>query len=276
MRNYLQRYDNAANKAASQIISCYSTSFCLATQLLSPTIRADIRNLYAMVRIADEIVDGTARAAHDDPVQALRDYEALVLAAPDKRFHTDPVLHAYAVTARRCKFPEEHIAAFFRSMREDLLRSVHDGESFEQYIYGSAEVIGLLCLHVFFAGDTHAVVPLEPGARALGAAFQKINFLRDLAEDSEVLGRSYFPRRLDEKEKAAIIADIRKDLARAHQAIPLLPTGARRGVAAAAGLFEALTNRLENATIAQIYSQRIRVPRHEKLAIVSRAILTKR
>ena len=281
---FLQRYDETSIRAAHEVILSYSTSFSLATRLLAKQVRTDIRNLYAMVRIADEIVDGTAEAAGFDgehTARVLDEYEAAVLAAPEVRFHTDPVLHAYALSARRCGFNPEHVTAFFASMRRDLNQSTHDSGSFEDYVYGSAEVIGLLCLAAFLVD--HPVTDaerdrMEGGARSLGAAFQKINFLRDLAEDSGTLGRAYFPvlaeHDLSETDKADLIVDIRKDLDDATEVIPLLPLSARTGVLAATHLFTEVTDRLEKLPAAELATTRVSVPKRVKARILARAIAT--
>lgn len=279
---FLNRYDRMAVKAAHQVILHYSTSFSLATRLLGKEVRTDIRNLYAMVRIADEIVDGTAEAAEftpDETAKALDDYERAVLASPGCRFHVDPVLHAYAISARRCQFNPEHVQAFFSSMRRDLNQSTHDEASFDDYVYGSAEVIGLLCLAAFLAD--HPVTAkernqMEGGARSLGAAFQKINFLRDLAEDSDTLGRAYFPvlseHSLSETDKSELIADIRQDLSDARAVMALLPVSARTGVLAATELFTELTDKLDALPATELSRCRVSVPRRTKAMILARAI----
>lgn len=279
--DYLIRYDRMADRAAAEVISTYSTSFGLSTNLLAPSVRRDVRNLYAMVRIADEIVDGTAAAAGIGEVGPLLDaYEAQVRAAPGQRFHTDPVLHAYANSARRCGFRDEHVEAFFRSMRRDLHQSTYDPQSLDDYIYGSAEVIGLLCLAAFFAErpvDDGDYAELENGARSLGAAFQKINFLRDFAEDTGNLGRAYFPgteKEFDDAAKDGIVADIRRDLANARRVIPALPLSARAGVLAATGLFADLTERLDAVPAAELARRRISVPATRKTLIITRAVAT--
>lgn len=269
----LEHYDRCAEAAAAQIMRHYSTSFSLATRLLSPRVRVDIRNLYAMVRTADEIVD-----AGLDPLDAaalLDAYETTVRNAPSQRFHADPVVHAYALSARRCGFQDEHIAEFFASMRCDLTHRTHTHDSFEDYVCGSAEVIGLLCLDAFYAGGPRPS-GIEGGARRLGAAFQKINFLRDLREDSAELGRSYFPdlpdpASLDEERKTAIIADIRRDLAVARGAMEKLPRGSRVGVAAATALFTELTDQLAATPAADILTTRVSVSPARKAFLVSRA-----
>ncbi len=279
MNDYLARYDAMADRAAAAVIGQYSTSFGMSTNLLSPRIRRDIRNLYAMVRIADEIVDGTADAAGiTDVAAALDAYEAQILKAPGVRFHTDPVVHAYAQTARRCRFDDEHVAAFFRSMRRDLTQTEYTDESLEDYIYGSAEVIGLLCLAVFYAEEELSEstrAELEHGARSLGAAFQKINFLRDLREDTQGLGRSYFAssaQRLDDAAKDESVASIRADLAAARRVIPQLPLSARAGVLAATELFSDLTDRLAAAPAAELTQRRFSVPAHRKAVLIARAV----
>lgn len=251
----------------------YSTSFSLATRLLAPRIRVDIRNLYAMVRTADEIVD--AGLDPQDAAVLLDAYEATVRAAPSQRFHADPIVHAYALSARRCGFSDEHVAQFFSSMRCDLTHRTHTHDSFEDYVCGSAEVIGLLCLDAFYAGKPRPS-GIEEGARRLGAAFQKINFLRDLREDSAELGRSYFPdvtdpASLDEAQKSSIIAGIRRDLAVARGAMEKLPRGSRVGVAAATALFTELTDQLAATPAADILTTRVSVSPARKAFLVSRA-----
>lgn len=273
--DYLTRYDEMADRAANAVIAKYSTSFGLATRLLAGPLRRDIRNLYAMVRIADEIVDGTAAQAElNDIPAALAAYEHQVRQAPKQRFHTDPVIHAYAQTARRCHFRDAHVEAFFASMRRDLHQSEYSNDSLEDYIYGSAEVIGLLCLAAFYADievSEEKYAELEHGARSLGAAFQKVNFLRDFREDTARLGRNYYEI-LDNQAKDEIIASIRGDLEAAHAVIPDLPDSARTGVLAATLLFEELTDRLAEVDAAELHRRRIRVPGRRKALLLARAV----
>ncbi|UQZ28710.1 phytoene/squalene synthase family protein [Corynebacterium accolens] len=275
----LTRYDQAASRAAAQVMGQYSTSFSLATRLLRGRVREDIRHLYAVVRIADELVDGTADQASIDAAATLDAYEAAILAAPEKRLHTDPVVHSYAITARRCGFQREHLVAFFDSMRADLNQREYSAAELAEYIYGSAEVIGLLCVQVFLAEETVSAADraaMDRGARHLGSAFQKINFLRDLGEDSSVLGRAYFPQAaggvLSEAAKSALIAEIRRELAAAEEAINLLPLSARVGVRAAADIFAELTNRLAATPAAELKTTRISVPNRTKAWLAARAV----
>lgn len=183
----LARYDRMCDRAAAQVIAAYSTSFALAAKALGQPERKHIRNIYAMVRIADELVDGTVAEAHECPETALDMYEEQVLHAPHHRLHTDPVLHAYARTHRECELDDAHVRAFFASMRADLTQTSYSAEEMDTYIYGSAEAIGLMCLAVFLRGADPAPAEratMERGARALGSAFQKVNFLRDYGEDT--------------------------------------------------------------------------------------------
>ncbi|QPK78859.1 phytoene/squalene synthase family protein [Corynebacterium lizhenjunii] len=271
----LRLYDATACRAATQVLAGYSTSFSAATRLLGPRMRRDVANLYAVVRIADEIVDGAA----DQDVRALLDsYERAVLAAPAQRFHTDPVLHAYALTARRCGFAPQHLQAFFASMRQDIDTTMHTPSSLESYIYGSAEVIGLLCLDIFLADapcPTHRP-QLEAGARRLGAAFQKINFLRDLGADSRGLGRTYFPQLrdhpLDADIQAGIIADIRADLAAAAPATAMLPLRPRCAVTAATAVFTQLADTLAATPPAELTRTRVRVSNPRKLLTLATSL----
>lgn len=266
-------YATMASRTAAQVIASYSSSFSLATRLLSARIRQDIRNLYAVVRIADEIVDGAAPNQHK--TQLLAEYEQAVLNAPLHQFHTDPVLHAYAGTARACRIAPQHMRAFFRSMQMDLQRVTHTQDSVQDYIYGSAEVIGLMCLAIFLKGqhrDQQQLRTLEDGARNLGAAFQRINFLRDAGEDLDVLGRRYLP--VDGKEQ--VIAQIRRELAVASHSVPLLPPDVVAGVGTAIGIFAELTDRIEALPAADARRRRVRVPAPRKVGIVISNIIRRR
>lgn len=281
---FTPKYNRMSRKASSTVIGTYSTSFSLATKMLGKRERQDIRNLYAMVRIADEIVDGTAAEAGctDEQVRELLDnYEEQVLGAPAMPFHPDPVLHAYAGTVRRCGIEDEHVRAFFRSMRRDLTETTYDHDALDEYVYGSAEVIGLMCLSIFLADhpvDDADRETMVAGARSLGAAFQKINFLRDLAEDTGELGRTYFDEldghALTEPIKNKLLDDIDADVADARVAIPLLPGAARGAVLAATNLFTELSKKLRETPAERIAVTRIRVGSPKKALIAGRAAVT--
>ncbi len=275
----LTLYDEVAERTASLVIRRYSTSFGMASRLLGDGIRQSVENIYALVRVADEIVDGGAEEAGLDRLQAgrlLNAYEAETERALDEGYSADLVVHAFARTARAAGFGPELTRPFFASMRADLSQTEHDAESFTAYVYGSAEVVGLMCLRVFVREASRPytsaeVATLESGARALGAAFQKINFLRDLAADHDKLGRSYFPgvdvTRLTEDEKNTLLDDIDADLARGAAALPLLPRGSRRAVALAQRLFADLSRRVRRTPAEVLIRTRVRVPDPIKLRI---------
>ena len=276
-------YDRVAEETASVVIRRYSTSFGLAAKLLGPGVRQHVENIYALVRVADEIVDGAAVESGLDTVGAARQLNELERetdAAVAEGFSSNLVVHAFALTARETGFGVEYTAPFFESMRTDLTATEHDAESFDRYVYGSAEVVGLMCLRAFLVG-----VPLSDaenerfvlGARALGAAFQKVNFLRDLAADFETLGRSYFPGvsvdSFTEEDKIRLLDDIDDDLRLSATVIPDLPVSSRKAVALAQGLFAELSVRLRATPAERLRTTRIRVPNPVKLRIATGAMI---
>lgn len=274
-------YDRVAEETASIVIRRYSTSFGLASRLLGPGVRQHVENIYALVRIADEIVDGGAAESGADPltiVRILGDLERDTEDAMTTGYSANLVVHAFAATARRTGFGSELTRPFFASMRADLSATEHDRESFDAYVYGSAEVVGLMCLRAFLLG--HPVTETDDaalvhGARRLGAAFQKVNFLRDLAADFEGLGRSYFPgvtvTSFTETDKVRLLDDIDVDLAESAQVVPMLPSSSRRAVALAQGLFQELSVRLRRTPADQLVRSRVRVPNPVKLRIAAAA-----
>jgi phytoene/squalene synthetase len=274
----LKQYAATARASSTTVIGHYSTSFGLAARLLDAHVRTPVRTIYALVRIADEIVDGAATEAGvsvEEQRQLLDDLELETERAIQRGYSTNLVVHAFADTARQCGIDSSLIAPFFASMRRDLDPAPFTEQGVADYIYGSAEVIGVMCLRCFVhwspRNDAELAV-LENGARRLGAAFQKINFLRDLSCDREVLGRNYFPGieplALTEQQKNVILDDIDADLGVAGAALPLLQPGCRRAVAAAQGLFTHLSRRLRSTPADQLLRARVRVPDGEKLMIV--------
>jgi phytoene synthase len=282
----LSLYSRVAHRSSSRIIRDYSTSFRMASRLLSTEVRERVEDIYALVRVADEVVDGAAEQAGLAVARqrALLDaLEAETHAALQDGYSTNLVVHAFAITARESGFGVELTAPFFASMRRDLSTVDFTEEELREYIYGSAEVVGLMCLRVFLRGRTvedSQRLRLEAGARRLGAAFQKINFLRDLATDWSNLGRRYFPGidpgRLTEEQKLALVADIRADLDAAGSVLPELPTNCRRAVAAAHGLFSVLTDRVKATPADELLSARVRVPTGTKLAVLARTLMPAR
>ena len=280
--NRLSLYDRVADETAGVVIRRYSTSFGLAARLLDPAVRQHVENIYALVRVADEIVDGGVAEAGLDAVHAahyLDEFEVETNAALQSGYSTNLIVHAFARTAREVGFGDELIGPFFHSMRMDLTDVEHDPESFDRYVYGSAEVVGLMCLRAFVQGiviDEQQNERLVAGARALGAAFQKVNFLRDLAADFEKLGRSYFPgvsvQSFTEEDKVRLLDDIDNDLRVSAAVIPELPKGSRRAVALAQGLFAELAVRLRRTPASQLMRTRVRVPDPVKARIALGAI----
>lgn len=275
-------YDATAEAASGVVIDRYSTSFGLASRLLVKDTREHIRNVYALVRVADEVVDGPATEAGLAPDLArtvLDELEADTERAITLGFSVNPVVHAFARTARATGFGPELTRPFFTSMRMDLERTEHDQESFDRYVYGSAEVVGLMCLRAFVyrAGrPTFDQAELVDGARALGAAFQKVNFLRDLHADFEVLGRSYFPgvavRTFDEATKDRLVADVQADLDRAARTIRLLPADAQKAVGLAHGLFQELNDRIAATPADRLITTRVRVPNPVKARLAAQVL----
>jgi phytoene/squalene synthetase len=281
----LELYTLAAERSSNAVIASYSTSFGVATKLLAPEIRQHVRNIYALVRVADEIVDGAAAEArigggNVEPSVALDQLEAEIYKTLRSKFSTNLVVHAFAKTANETGFARGIIEPFFASMRMDLWPRKHSPESFNKYVYGSAEVVGLMCLHAFikesdFSSEDYKQI--VKSARALGAAFQKVNFLRDLSADFEKLGRSYFPdvnpASFNEEQKASLLADIRADLSTSSQALKFLPASSRKAVSAAQMLFTELANRIEKTPAEQLLRARISVPNSTKLFIVIKALI---
>ena len=280
----LDLYTQAAERSSAVVIEQYSTSFGWATKLLGEYERKRVRNIYAMVRVADEIVDGAAAEALKkyigaDPHSMLDKFEQETYRAVECGFSTNLVIHAFAHTAHEVDIEREIIQPFFNSMRTDLVQRVHDKRSFETYVYGSAEVVGLMCLQVFLhehSPTANEKAEFVAGARALGSAFQKVNFLRDLSADFESLGRSYFPLinvdGFDNSERDRLVKDIQKDLNIAKLALVNLSSGSRRAVAAALMFFEELNNKISKTPADKLIQKRIRVSNLKKILILTKAI----
>lgn len=278
----LARYTQAAIRASREVIASYSTSFGWATKLLKQPIRTQVQNIYGLVRVADEIVDGAAAGAlGDDRLEATSQLDKLeqeTYKAMQLGFSTNLIVHAFAVTARETDLDRKHLEAFYHSMRMDLNKTRYDLKSFSTYVYGSAEVIGLMCLQTFIHDKEFSLEQretLRKGAQALGAAFQKVNFLRDLAADFEQLGRSYFPlvnvTNFTEETKVALVEDINNDLAVSAKSIKLIPKSARKAVVAAQLLFTELNDKISATPAEELIRTRIRVSNLRKLVIIVKA-----
>ncbi len=250
----------------------YSTSFSSAIKLLHKDLRNPIFNVYGFVRFADEIVD----TFHEyDKAALLEEFKLSTYEAIDKRISLNPILHSFQLTVNAYQIDRSLIEAFLHSMQLDLAKRKYDREGYEEYIYGSAEVVGLMCLFVFCEGNQSQYETLKPYARSLGAAFQKVNFLRDLKADFEGLERIYFPgcdfRNFSAKDKANIEADIQKDFQHAYEGILKLPVKARFGVYVAYKYYLSLFRKIKKVQPQNILEDRIRIPDYGKFFILAKA-----
>lgn len=250
----------------------YSTSFSSAIKLLHQDLRQPIFNIYGLVRFADEIVD----TFHDfDKAVLLAEFKKQAYEAIDRKISLNPILHSFQQTVNAYNIDHDLIEAFFNSMEMDLDKKAYDHQGYVEYIYGSAEVVGLMCLYVFCEGDRSLYERLKSSARSLGAAFQKVNFLRDLKADFKQLDRVYFPgcdfTNFTACDKTKIEADIQADFDAAYKGIMQLPVKARFGVYVAYKYYLSLFKRIKRCQPQNILVERIRIPNYSKAAIVVRA-----
>jgi len=267
----VELYSHVSAELSRILTMRYSTSFSSASRLYDAQIRPHIFNIYGWVRVGDEIVD-TYRGK--DAVLVLEEFKKETYRAIKTGFSTNPIVHSFAVTARAHNIDSKLIDPFIESMAMDLIPpNVYTKALYKKYIHGSAEVVGLMCLKVFVNGDTTVYEHLRPGAKALGSAFQKINFLRDFAADTKDLGRSYFPEvkdgKLDDISKDMIIKDIRHDFTHALPALNQLPKNSRTAVTVAARYYYALLEKLDNTSANTISTRRVRVPDWRKAQILA-------
>ena len=264
-------YTKVAYQNSRHLTLQYSTSFGLSSRLFSKSVQPHIYAIYALVRIADEIVD-TYKGS--DSLTLLNDLEALTYTSLKSGYSTDLTVHAFVKTAREFGITKQLIAPFFASMRMDLSPQQYDSNNYAAYIHGSAEVVGLMCLRVFLHGNDIRYSELAPGAAALGAAYQKVNFLRDLAADYKELGRLYFPGisydAFNEHAKQQIIQDISQDFAVALPALRKLPVSSRKATLMSYVYYSELLKKLERTPADVIKHTRVRVPSARKLALLLR------
>jgi len=250
----------------------YSTSFFSAIRLLHKELQSPIMGIYGFVRLADEIVDTFHE--HDKAI-LLAEFKKDTYLALERGISMNPVLHSFQLTVNKYKIDHDLIEAFFSSMEKDLTQKIYDEQGYKEYIYGSAEVVGLMCLYVFCEGDKELYNQLKGYAKALGAAFQKVNFLRDLKADYNGLSRIYFPEcdfnNFTSEQKNRIEADIQNDFDKAHRGILLLPVKARFGVYVAYKYYLSLFRKIKTVCPTKIMDQRIRIPDYRKALIVFRA-----
>ncbi|MCX6315314.1 MAG: phytoene/squalene synthase family protein [Sphingobacteriales bacterium] len=250
----------------------YSTSFSSAINLLHKDLRSPIYNIYGFVRLADEIVDTFHQFNKDE---LLQEFKKDTYAAIERGISLNPILHSFQMTVNEYSIAPELIAAFFKSMEMDLSKTTYNSYGYQEYIYGSAEVVGLMCLYVFCEGDQEQYEKLKPSAQSLGAAFQKVNFLRDVKADYEHLNRTYFPdvdfKNFTPYMKKQIEADIAVDFAHAYEGILQLPVKARFGVYVAYKYYLSLFKKIKKTAPANILEQRIRIPNYGKAFILAKA-----
>ena len=266
------KFHAVSNKSSEITTKEYSTSFSSAIRLLHHDMQQPIYNIYGFVRFADEIVD----TFHDyDKASLLEEFKNDTYAAIARGISLNPILNSFQQTVNAYKIDHDLIGAFFQSMEMDLSQRTYDTRNFNEYVYGSAEVVGLMCLHVFCEGKKEACEKLKFSARSLGAAFQKVNFLRDINSDYNGLSRMYFPgcdfNNFTEWDKKQIEADIHNDFKAAYAGILKLPLKSRFGVYVAYKYYLSLFKKIKNLEPARVLETRIRIPDYKKIMIVLRA-----
>ena len=266
-------FDNISEICSKTVTQSYSTSFSSATKMLAPSIRQDIYNIYGFVRFADEIVD----TFHEYPKKQLfDDFERQMYDAIAHKISLNPILNSFQQTVHKYNIEPELYEAFMKSMRLDLHKKEYlTDDEYKEYIYGSADVVGLMCLRVFTKGDTALYDRLKESAMKLGSAFQKVNFLRDLKADFEGLDRTYFPnadlKNLNEASKQAIISEIEDDFKEAKKGIVNLPIEARFGVFTAFRYYQKLLKKLKQTPSSRLKETRIRVSDYKKVELLARS-----
>ena len=273
-----QLFDIVSNDCSKNVTEKYSTSFSLATRMLDQSIRSDIYNIYGFVRFADEIVD----TFHQYPKKELFDrFEENLNHSLKNKISLNPILNSFQMTVNKYNIDLDLIKAFMRSMRWDLYKKKYlNKKDYKTYIYGSADVVGLMCLKVFVKGDEKKYNNLRENAMSLGSAFQKVNFLRDLKNDHNILKRSYFPNvdlnSFDENSKEKIIKEIENDFKKGLVGIFKLPSEAKFAVYTAYKYYFKLLIKLKNTPSTRIKSSRIRVPNFEKFTVLAKSYVNYR
>lgn len=268
-------FDDVSYNCSKIVTRSYSTSFALATKMLAPSIRSDIYNIYGFVRFADEIVD----TFHDyDKKRLFEDFEKDMEEAIQSKISLNPILNSFQFTYHKYDIPHHLVESFMKSMRMDLTKKTYETfDEYREYIYGSADVVGLMCLCVFVNGDKEKYEELKESAMALGSAFQKVNFLRDLKADYEDLNRTYFPNtnfmELDEQSKKRIVNEIKADFALGYSGITKLPEQAKFGVYTAYRYYKKLLQKLQGTPPLEIKNSRIRVSNYQKFGLLAHSYL---
>ncbi len=252
----------------------YSTSFSIGIKAFDSNFRAPVYGIYGFVRLADEIVD----TFHEhDKHKLIAEFRQETFQAIEQKISLNPILQAFQAVVNQYQISHDLIDAFLCSMEMDLDKKIHDKESYQAYIFGSAEVIGLMCLKVFCRGDDKQYLHLLPAARSLGSAFQKVNFLRDIKSDLEERGRTYFPEvdftNFEETDKQRIEADIKKDFDAGFEGIKQLPKGTRLGVYIAYVYYFQLFKEITRTPASTVLQKRIRISDTRKLSLYCKALV---
>jgi len=269
-------FDTVSFKCSKLVTKSYSTSFSLAVNMLSPSIRDGIHSIYGFVRFADEIVD----SFHDyDKENLINDFEKEYYKAIENGISLNPILNSFQHTVKQYNISDDLVQAFLKSMKLDLIKSNYNTQTeYEDYIYGSADVVGLMCLKVFVKGNNQKYEQLKHEAMRLGSAFQKVNFLRDLKDDNLVLNRNYFPgvdlNSFNENTKTTIIKEIEEDFKIAFQGVIKLPIEAKFGVYTAYVYYKKLLKKLKNTPYHEIGNSRIRVSNYTKAGLLAQSFVT--
>lgn len=270
----IEMFNKVSNDCSRAVTLEYSTSFSSAIKMLHKDLRPAVFNIYGFVRLADEIVD----TFHEHDKQfLLQQFQTETFDAIRRGISLNPILNSFQQTVNAYGIDDNLIEAFFKSMQSDLVPTDYDRRKFEDYIYGSAEVVGLMCLLVFCEGDRKLYKELTPAARSLGAAFQKVNFLRDIRSDFQSLSRMYFPgcdfHNFTEADKLKIQKEIESDFRHAFSGILQLPLKCRFGVYVAYKYYYSLFQKICRTNASHVLVRRIRIPNYQKAFIIARATI---
>lgn len=267
-------FDTYCYNASKHVTKTYSTSFYSGVSKLDKKIRNDVHAIYGMVRFADEIVD----SFHDfDKETLLQEFKEATFLAIERKVSLNPILNSFQATVNKYSIDYDLINQFFNSMEMDLNPVKYTQEKYDEYIFGSAEAVGLMCLKIFVYGDSEEYEKLKPYAMRLGAAFQKINFLRDIKDDSQVLGRIYFPNvdtnNMTLENKLAIEVEIKKDFDEAYKGIGMLPKSSRFGVYMSYRYYSSLLKHIEKQTLNDLLNERFSIPNNLKRLLYAKSLI---
>ena len=268
-------FNDSCFECSKLVTKKYSTSFSIAVKMLSPSIRPAIYAIYGFVRFADEIVDTFHN--HDKEV-LIEEFEKEYYKAVERKISLNPILQSFQAVVNQYNIEDELVQAFLKSMKLDLKKKDYTSQAeYKEYIYGSADVVGLMCLRVFLNGDEESYQKLKPSAMSLGSAFQKVNFLRDFKDDSQQLERSYFPdiesNKINSDTKKSIIEDIENDFKDAYQGIIQLPIESRFGVYTAYYYYYKLLLKIKKANTEQLMESRIRISNPSKVLLLGKSYI---